>query len=505
MNDEVDYSSNEDFAELKAIEFANPYEMMLVIDPDIASDRITPYDWQINFHREVGEAKASDKNPWHYAVVAGNGAGKDSFIISWLTMWFVVSKVRSKVILTSGSVNQVNTQTEPYIRDIAKKVNVFLSRKTGTSGPFIKVQKHYIRSLFSGSEIRMFATDEPLKAEGHHPSVPGAEMLILVNEAKAVKEEIFEALHRCTGYSHWLEISSPGRPTGHFYKSVQRNKHIVVDYTMCPHISEEQRLRDAEEKGVGSSFYRSCYLGLFTTHSEESVVDVAAIEHCRGNPPAHRLKGKFYIGGDIAGGKDKNTLVIFEGNKYLTCYSWREKNMALTPGQFVSRLIKYPGAEAAFDYNAIGQPIVDMIRADPRIADLGITIIGERNQAKPRDGRLFGNRGAEIWVKGSRMISKAEIICDFKHTDLVNQLITREFSRIDDAKMYLKKKTHHNGTSPDEADSFMLALSRIPADLVEDKPEVEESFDFRRHRLFNFAESAKSCDTRDLIKYGDLY
>jgi len=496
-------SGSEDFSELVALDIANPWELMCLVDSNVRSGITAPYEWQKEFHITVGNAEATDKNPWCYTVTAGNGAGKDSYIIAWLAMWFIVSKVRSRVIITSGSVNQVNTQTEPYIREVANKINKWFEKKSGQPQAMVMCQKHYIRCLASGSEIRLFATDDAGKAEGYHPMpYPGSKMLLIVNEAKSVTEEIFTALHRCTGYSHWLEISSPGEPRGHFYESTKRYPGIVVDYTMCPHISEMQRLRDADTHGVSSIFYRSCYLGLFTLVTEKSVVDMICIEKCRAAKIKHKLAGTISIGGDVAGGKDKNTVTIFNGNKFIALHRWRERDMAKTAGQFIKIFLQYPGASVAMDSNALGQPIVDMIRADSRIQEAGITVTGIRNQGKALNQAVYGNRGAEIWTKGSRLIEQCKIICDFSDAQLVDQLTKRRFTDPDGVKLYLESKADHPGESPDEADSFMLALSRIPS-LDSEEETAEKPFDPRDlfSKRYNFEKQPASSDTRDLTSY----
>lgn len=502
--DEINDSSDEDFSELRTLDLANPYELMCLVDDNIRLGRVAPYKWQKEFHLEVGKAVASDRHPWLYALVAGNGAGKDSFIISWLAVWFAVAKKQSRTIITSASVNQLNCQTEPYIKAAAMAINKFFERKSGQAQAMFRIQKHYIRCLASGSEIRLFATDDAGKAEGYHPMVPGAEMLMIVNEAKSVSEEIFTALHRCTGYSHWLEISSPGEPIGHFYESTKRHKKLVVDYTVCPHISEETRLRDKEIHGESSMYYRSCYLGLFTLVSEKTVVDMTSIEYCRKAKTPHLYAGQYYGGGDIGGGRDKNTITMFDGNKYLKTYQWVERDMSKTSQQFINILLKYPGAAIAMDNNAIGQPIVDIIRADPKIQAAGITIIGIRNQSKALDPANYGNRGAELWVKGGRMIETGHIICDFADNELVEQITKRRFTKADGTRMFLESKVDHPGPSPDLADSFMLALSRVPKVVpFTGEPPAEDPIELRRRLMFKQKNDIEDLDTREI--YGKIY
>src|SRR5204863_301163 len=157
--------------------------------------------------------KPTSQHPYKFVLIGNNGSGKDKFIIAPFAIWFTLTKIRSRVIITTASGTQLTSQTEPYIKDLCEKVNSFF----GTE--IYRIRQRYIKCLLTGSEIRLFATDEKGRAEGYHPMDTDSEMAIIVNEWKSVDDEITKALRRCTGFNYWLGISSAGEDSGAFYRA----------------------------------------------------------------------------------------------------------------------------------------------------------------------------------------------------------------------------------------------------------------------------------------------
>ncbi len=131
----------------------------------------------------------------------------------------------------------------------------------------------------TGSEIKCFVTDDPGKAEGRHPfDEPGAEMAVIINEAKSITDEMFQAFSRFTGYNYWLEISSPGKNSGHFFKRCTKAKYTFPDKLEigefywrrvtafdCPHLLGKHIEHLKDEHGEQSLIYRSQVLAEFTS------------------------------------------------------------------------------------------------------------------------------------------------------------------------------------------------------------------------------------------------
>jgi hypothetical protein len=209
---------------------------------------------------------------------------------------------------------QLTAQTENYIATLARTVNAHYGET------IFKITKRFIKCLKSGSEIRLFATDEEGKAEGYHPLEAGAEMGIIVNEAKSVDEGIFRALSRCTGYNYYLNVSTPGEPMGQFYKHYNDwpHKRKVTAFDCLGHLSLDHIEQVKHDFGESSSVYRSQILAEFTQVGGQVVIGQDALNELitmsRSSLIRRIAKGKKYIGGDLSAGGDETVVLVVQGN-----------------------------------------------------------------------------------------------------------------------------------------------------------------------------------------------
>ena len=190
--------------------FDNAVEWLSFAVPDIKLHK-----WQYQMLMEMsgyrgGQYKVkkeyTDSDPSLGAMVCANGSGKDMVINAGIST-FISIIGNHRVYITSASHDQLKHQTEVHIRRIAESANKKYCYRVFNSVHF------YHTVPERGSDIKLFATDEASKAEGAHP-FHGGKMCILINEAKSTAEDIYAAITRCSGYSWWIEISSPGEPSG---------------------------------------------------------------------------------------------------------------------------------------------------------------------------------------------------------------------------------------------------------------------------------------------------
>ena len=177
------------------LDFKSPAEVVAFFDPNVNEGTVNLHEWQVNLSEQLATAPASSLHPHKFILCAANGSGKDCFIVAPFAIWLAITKRRSLCIITSSSGVQLSAQTENYIRTLANRVNTFYQKVYGCD--IFKVNQRYIKCRLTGSEIRLFATDEEGKAEGYHPLEPNAAMAIIINEAKSVAKEIYQALWRC--------------------------------------------------------------------------------------------------------------------------------------------------------------------------------------------------------------------------------------------------------------------------------------------------------------------
>lgn len=450
--------------DLQTLQFPSPLHLGMCVIPSLRDNIISPYAWQVEINNEI--SSLSDETtlhkPFKYCLCAANGSGKDAIIAALSLTWFALKYKKCLLIVTSSSGSQLTAQTENHLRNACQEVNKFFGQE------FFRIRQRYIKCLLSGSEIRLFATDEAGKAEGYHPLEPNAKMVIWVNEAKTVSEEIFEALRRCTGYTHWFNVSSPGSPKGSFYRSWVNwpRKKRVTSYDCTSHLSEQDRNEDRLELGEDSALYRSKHLALFTSLSDEVVIPLFLLEKARKENVSWKCKHwPLRVGIDLAAGGDENSVTIVWGNKIVGSLNFREADTTITVDRIHDFLLNNNIAQDSeyifADDGGIGHAIIDSLRKR------GWNITRVNNQSAASDKVRFGNRGAQNWYRIKRFFELGFLLPP-TDSKLCDQLVNRYYKKSGERdRIYLEKKAEakaHGRPSPDRADSFVLAYCGINVD-----------------------------------------
>lgn len=476
LREEGYQSINEVFPTLN---YRNPAQLVVLHTKSFREGIDHLHDWQITISDELAESNktASSQHPYKHALCAANGSGKDAFVVAPFVIWFALVNVKSLSIITSSSGSQLTAQTENYIRALAHSINEYFGQ------PFFRIRQRFIKCNLTGSEIRLFATDEEGKAEGYHPLEPRAKMCIIVNEAKSVPEEIFRALKRCTGFTHWLNVSTPGAMIGMFYWSFNNwpNK-THIDYTRCPHMSEDERLEDLARDGEHSSYYRSKWLALFTSQDGSFIIMRELVDQILASPPAVAFQEwPDRIGIDLSAGGDEAGLCHCKGNKLKKELFWREKDTTITADNIEAYLKNVPLQKEFVDglpnpnYDAekhghiyaddggVGHSIIDML------VRKGWHINRVVNQSRATRPKQFGNKGAENWDRCKRFFEERVFNPVGMSDKLITQLTTRRFkqTQIASGRTFLEKKSEAKSQgfpSPDRADAFILSLTGLTLD-----------------------------------------
>lgn len=445
----------------RTLDFSSPAQMLAVVRKDIATEKVVLYDWQLDISDELAQSMqtATSLHPYKYALCAANGSGKDAFVVAPFVVWFMLVNVRGLVIVTSSSGQQLSAQTENYIKALAEEVNAYFG------ATIFRIRQRFIKCYLTGSEVRLFATDEAGKAEGYHPMEPNAKMAIIVNECKSVAEDIFEALRRCTGYTHWLNVSTPGAPKGSFYRAFNNWTHTRrVDYTDCPrHMSEDERLEDLRDYGLNSAYYRSKWLALFTSLEGLFIIPRELIDSLLLAPPeVIGSNWKLRIGIDLAAGSDETVVSVTRGNKLVKELYFKEKDTTRAADRINSFLLSL-GIEMTHEHiygddGGVGHSIIDML------CRMGWSVKRILNQSRAVVSSQYGNRGAELWDRAKRLFEERLFDPTGMSEKTIEQLTSRKYKEITKGKTFLesKKEAKAEGIhSPDRADAFILSLTGL--------------------------------------------
>lgn len=274
---------------------------------------ITPYNWQAETLEACRHHRA------RVALVAANGSGKTAAVNVGLLLWWLYRYPKGRAVVTSGSWTQIERQLWPNL----------------------KMHQHALSKLFNwrfgadtittpqGGFIQAISTDDPGRAEGFHQNLDrDAPLLLMVDEAKSIKEDIFNAFNRCTPTCMVL-TSSPGKPSGTFYQAFRRNRRlwhtVQVNAFMCPHITPERIELARQLYGEDHPVFRSMILGEFTEGDDAMMIPRYLVERALAHPAKPR-SGTRTAAVDWAAGGDETVLAERNGNQLRLLWKDREKD-----------------------------------------------------------------------------------------------------------------------------------------------------------------------------------
>jgi len=340
-------------------------------------------------------------------LVANNGSGKSQMVVAPCATWLAMEFPLAQVVITSASGDQIDNQVGRSIKHMCEQVNRIHPDKPWE----IKYRQFtYTGGDGKKSVIDMYATDDAGKAEGYHPLSDGSMFACIVDEAKSVEEGIFQAVERCNGKSHWMNVSSPGQPLGYFYNACTSERWFTrkVTYHECPHIKKDEVDAAREQYGEHSAWFRSAYLAEFTSISESVVIPYDRVLRTYRNPPPIMDDKRRRAGVDLSGGGDENVVSVWQGNQQLALEIFQITDTRQTV-QFLLNIFRkwsLKGEDIFIDDGYIGRAIVHSLR------DHGFECRAVNFGSKAFNNVAYGNRGTELWFNFERHLDSLQLLPD---------------------------------------------------------------------------------------------
>jgi phage terminase large subunit len=420
---------------------------------EFAVDRLglRPYRWQA----ECMEALAMQpETKLPVAAAAANGSGKTTALAGPLVAWFFEKYPRGKVIVTSGSFNQLQNQLWPALAVHSRG----LWKITSGSSPLTITTP-------SGGKAIGFSTSDAKRAEGWHPTIsPEVDpVFIIVDEAKGVPDEIFGAFQRCT-VKYQLWISSPGAPGGRFHTAFYKGGGLYwtkrVTSMECPHISPEKRERDRIELGEDSPLYRSMHLAEFTSLDGRVILTPESLEQAFEIQPEADASGEKVAFCDFAAGGDENALAWRWGNEVKLHAFWRDSNTTQARREFRQHFdsIQLHHGQVWGDADGIGNVIIK------DFAEEGFRLNEFHGGTPARDPVNYANLISEYWIEACRDIERGKVHIGPRHKFdpvLFEQLTTRRLEWDSKGRLRIECKDDMRARgvkSPDRADAYIGAI-----------------------------------------------
>ncbi len=456
---------------------------------------LDPYKWQIAALHSIGQGEKT-------ALCAANESGKTAFVVAASILHFLDTFPRGRCVVTSGSFPQVKDQLWRALETYKGRYPQWTWNECNIKTP-------------EGGFALGFSTNDAGRAEGWHSAgdmsyIPGwneahekddwaaalkcvaatndkaAPLFYIIDEAKTVKDGIFEAVERC-GPQFRLYTSSPGAPFGQFYRCFTKERQYYRTFRVtseeCPHISAEKREEDIARLGRDHPLVKSMHFAEFAENESELVITAQQLERAMKNQPDPDLAGERVGFCDFAAGGDENTLSMRAGNTVRLVDAWREKDTMSALDRFHG-LFRENGlrpGQVWGDAAGLGGPMCDSSKRS------GFSIQRFHGGSPPTDapkkkGKLakqsnYKDLNAQVWWEACSAIRRGEFCFpDGIDDELFEQICTRPGGFTDKGLLAIIPKSRpragqqgdksETGTtmkslglpSPDRADSFLGAI-----------------------------------------------
>lgn len=417
--------------------------------------------------------------PGRYAFRWANGTAK-TCTAALFVLWFFDCFPGAKVVTTAGTWTQLKDQ-------LWLEIPLWVERAREPIMATGHMAKTQIQAAPDWAVLSR-AADRADTFEGVH----GEYLLLLIDEAKAVKPEIFDAARRILrgneGGQFWFVcLSSPGSPSGPFYDMcVGRQADRWTVFHLSAYESERIPLsqidEDAVELGEESPLFQAMDLGEFPTEGEDTVIPLSWAEAAVGR--VVNTEGERTLGVDVARfGDDATALVSLQGRRATVEATYRGKDTVWTTGEILARHRAARFARVAVDDGGVGGAVTDQLRATEGIAVVPVNF-GATDRV--RHPERFANNKAEMY-----WMLRAELEAGFKDPAspdvglslpddrlLVHQLTMQRYG-FDTRQRYTvegHKATKTRGEpSPDRADALALANFVRRADAGQEHRQVGQA------------------------------
>jgi hypothetical protein len=425
---------------------------------------------------------AVDKHNSRVSARTCNGAGKTNVIIPTVTLAHMMVYPNSRVVITSGGQRQVKDQIFPALKAHESKLRDWKFQDMRITAP-------------NGSVCIGFSTDDGGKFEGWHGNKEelyalGEEkrkeletkfqaqlkelvefmtsgkgpLLIIVDEAKSVLQEIFDAIERCT-HQRLLLTSSCGPAEGEFYAShhgkASAYTTVHIPASQCPHADHAKNVVLIEQRGIDDPLVQSKVLANFMVKPGDTVISRGAVDSLMASPPNYQSGDRKFMC-DFAAGGAENVFGERDGNRIKILAAWREKDTVKACGQFIMHfrdagLTEVDAWMIHGDGSGLGKPMLDTL------ASLGWQLTRVLN-GNPPEEKAYMNLSAEAWWEAGKEIAKGKWILP-RDEQLAAQLSTRKpIFQGDKLGVESKEDMADRGVeSPDRADVVVELMRPVRA------------------------------------------
>lgn len=400
--------------------------------------------------------------PGFYAFKWANGLAKTATAALFIH-WFLHCYPGARVVTTAGTWSQLREQ-------LWREISIWSGRaKKQIAASMYRLAKTHI-DLAADWMAFARAANEESTFEGVH----GDYVMIIMDEAKAIKPGIFNAARRILrgnprGKFWWVCLSSPGSPNGPFYEICQNPRWNI--FTLSAYESERIPLStiadDINDLGEESPLFYAMDLGEFPPEGEDTLIPFSWVQAA---VDRQAVPGLTTGGVDLARFGDAETvLAMLCGSRASIVEAYSGRDLMETTGRVVrfSKLVSVVG----IDDVGLGGGVTDRCQELKRQDSARVGKIVPLNAGmRPHNARNFFNLGAEMaWDLRKRFkyahdcdneVVPLEGIVISNDKKLINQLCMRKYGYASDGRIRIETKDQMRARgekSPDRAEAVTMA------------------------------------------------
>jgi phage terminase large subunit len=403
------------------------------------------------------------------AAKSGKGIGKTSSV-TFAILWFLSCFPNPKIVCTAPTFPTLKTALWP---EIAKWLNVSL-----------------VKNLFEHTERKLYLIENPknwfceprtAKDQSSAQGVHEDHMMVIMDEASGVKEDIFEAYDTTLTGKHnkFVLIGNPVRVSGPFYDAFNRFRHkwktLTFNAENSPFVKKSQIEYYADKYGTHHDLYLINIKGEFPSGSPDAFIKLSDIHDAIERYDIVLPRGEIEIGLDVARFGDDLTVLYWRQGykvyepKILTKNSIPEAaQLVLDTVTEIRRQTGYDKKiKVKLDDTSLGGGVTDLLRLD---REHNIEVIPINFGGKGND--IYQNEVSIMWGNLRDNIKFIGIPDD---SHLIEELSARRWKLSPSGKILIEPKSEFKKefkSSPDRADALILCFAK-----KENKDNIIKDFD----------------------------
>ena len=428
--------------------------------------RVEPLQWQSEFMQAVANARMGKPNSqdeltkMRFAIRSGTGVGKTASV-AMLTLWHLACFTDSKIAVTAPTAPQIKAVMWPelkrWISNIPSELKIIFPYDA--TGDQIRLYENF-------AVARTAREESPESFQGLHSK----NIMLIADEASGVPHAVYMAGQGVMSSEGAITImiGNPTRAVGYFFDAFHGDSHLYwtkrVGCDMSPMVSPAY-LKDMKKKhGENSYEYQVRVLGNFFLEDTSIIIPRPWIDEAveRDVTP-----DSDYIvwGVDVSDGRDKSALSKRKGNILMDKpKSWGGKDIMASVGIVADEYFGCKRGEEPDEIcvDAIGMGtafagrLAEVLKGEPvKITRVNVALTGAKI------GERFTSRRVELWAHGRAWFESALTRIPKGCETLAAQLSSVEWEVKDSNGKWTIIDKKAGGSSPDEADSFLLTFGGV--------------------------------------------